>query len=136
MSQYFVRFLCALTCAVLLAGCNVEADFSDQLKTETLVAEQYQQEIAAIDRLVFAETPLGDEGVAALEKDLNDVAARITVGKPDSKFLKLESLELRHLANLAKRLSPSGTGARLQNDWMRIRNKIPDARLIMANASL
>jgi len=135
MSQYFVRFLCALTCAVLLAGCNVEADFSDQLKTETLVAEQYQQEIAAIDRLVFAETPLGDEGVAALEKDLNDVAARITVGKPDSKFLKLESLELRHLANLAKRLSPSGTGARLQNDWMRIRNNLFDDRAWFARSA-
>jgi len=130
-----MRFLCVLACVALLGGCNVEADFSDQLKTETLVAEQYQQEIAAIDRLVFAETPLGDDGVVALEKDLNDVAARITVGKPDSKFLKLESLELRHLANRAKRLSATGTGAALQNDWMRIRNNLFDDRAWFARSA-
>jgi hypothetical protein len=130
-----MRLLAAIACTVLLAGCNIEADFSDNLKTETLSAEEYQQEIAAIDRLVFTETPLGDDGVTALETRLNDLASRITVGKPDSKFLKLESLELKRLALAAKRIRSTSNGAALKNEWMRIRNNLFDDRAWFARSA-
>lgn len=117
----------ALLCAVLLAGCSVEADFSDQLETQILPAEQYQQEIAAIDRLLFTEAPLREEGVQALEKLLDDLSKRVGA-VDDSKFIKLESLELQLLGKRAGRLSPRGTGRALQNDWMRIRNNLFDDR--------
>ena len=117
-----------LLCAVLVAGCNIEADFSDQIETEILPAEEYQQEIAAIDRVLVRPAPLGEDGVASLEKLLLDVSKRVRERKPDSKFLKVESLELKLLASRAARLSPKGTGAALQNDWMRLRNNLFDDR--------
>jgi hypothetical protein len=122
-----MRFLAAVLCAALLAGCSVEADFSDALPTETLEAEKYQQEIAAVDRLLFTESPLGEAGVRSLEQKLTGLSKRVGT-LSDSKFLKLESLELQLLAKRAGRLSPAGTGAALQNDWMRIRNNLFDDR--------
>ena len=130
-----MRVLAALLSLAMLAGCNVEADFSDNLKTETLSAEKYQQQIVAIDRLVFQEKALGDDGVQSLEKDLNDLAARVKAEKEDSRFLKLESLELRLLASRAGRLSPDGTGAALQDNWMRIRNNLFDDRAWFARSA-
>ena len=114
------RFALALICSAALAGCGVEADFSDDLEVQTLEAEAYQQEIAAIDRLVFNETPLGEEGVRELARVIEGLAGRVGGIQPQSKFLKVESLELKLLARRAGRLSPEGTGGALQNDWMRI----------------
>jgi hypothetical protein len=112
----------------MLAGCKVEADFSDNLKTRTLEAEQYQDEIASIDRLLFRPSPLGDDGVRALENRLDALAKRVSAVDKDSKFLRIESLELRLLAKRAGRLSPTANGAALQDNWMRIRNNLFDDR--------
>ena len=130
-----MRILMTLVCAAVLAGCNVEADFSGALKTETLAAEQYQKEIIAIDRLVFQEKSLGDDGVHSLEKQLNDLAGRVKAAKEDSKFLQIESLELKRLAIRAKRLSAGDNGEGLQNDWMRIRNNLFDDRAWFARSA-
>jgi hypothetical protein len=123
-----MRFLTAVACAAMLAGCKVEADFSGALPTETLQAETYQSEIASIDRLLFRETPLGDDGVRTLKRILTALADRVGAAKAGSKFLKIESLELRLLAERAGGLSPDRTGRPLQNDWMRIRNNLFDDR--------
>lgn len=122
-------------CAILLAGCSGEADFSGAIETEILPAESYQQEIVAIDRLLFEEKPLGDDGIRALQTILDGLAKRIGEQKPASKFLTIESLELRHLAIRAGRLSPDGTGLSLQNDWMRIRNNLFDDRAWFARSA-
>jgi hypothetical protein len=130
-----MRMLVPLLCVILLARCKVDADFSGSMETQILPAEQYQREIVAIDRLVFQPKPLGDDGVAALDRELEGLGTRVGALKPDSKFLKLESLELRHLASRAKGLSASGTGAALQNDWMRIRNNLFDDRAWFARSA-
>jgi hypothetical protein len=116
-----------ISLCAFLAGCAVEADFSGSLPLETLSAEEYQQEIAAIDRLLFAETPLGESGVESLVSRLEELAAR--VGRhSDALFLQIEARELRLLAKLASRVSPDATGGALRNDWMRIRNNLFDDR--------
>jgi hypothetical protein len=123
-----MRGLLALLVIALAVRCNVEADFSGAIETTTLNADEYQQEIARIDRLLFREEPLGKDGPKALETELDDLAKRVKAEGPDSKFLRLESLELQLLAKKAGRLSSEGTGAALQNDWMRIRNNLFDDR--------
>lgn len=111
----------------LLAGCMIEGDLSGALPTETLVAEEYQQEIAAIDRALFTEAPLGEPGVRSLVSQLEELAER--VGRhSDAVFLRIEARELRLLAKLASRLPPDATGEPLRNDWMRIRNNLFDDR--------
>jgi hypothetical protein len=112
-------------CAIL-AGCAVEADFGD-LPIETLAAEEYQQEIAAIDRLLFSETPLGESGVRSLVNRLEELAVRVG-SHSETVFLQIEARELRLLAQLASRVAPDGTGGALRNDWMRIRNNLFDDR--------
>lgn len=121
-----VRFILVSLCA-LLVGCSAEADFVGALPVETLAAEEYQQEIAAIDRLLFAEPPLGESGVRSLVSGLEELAAR--VGRhSDAVFLQIEARELRLLAKLASRLSPDESGDALRNDWMRIRSNLFDDR--------
>ena len=129
-----MRPLLALLAAALLAGCKIEADFSDQLEVQTLVAEEYKYEIAAIDRLVFREEPLGAEGPKTLEALFDGVAKRVKA-HGDTKFLKVESLELQLLAKRAGRLPADATGLSLQNDWMRIRNNLFDDRAWFARSS-
>ena len=114
-----MRFAMALLCAGTLASCSGEADFSGDLKMQTLQAEQYQDEIASIDRLLFRPSPLGDDGVRALTSLFDGLSKRVAAVNTGSKFLKAESLELRLLAKRAGRLSPRNTGTALQNDWMR-----------------
>jgi hypothetical protein len=123
-----MRGIAMMLAALLVAGCSGEADFSGAIDTQILPAEEYQQEIAAIDRLLFREQPLGDAGVQALETTITGLAKRVGSLSPDSRFLKLESLELRLLAEHAGQLPPDGTGKALQNDWMRIRNNVFDDR--------
>ncbi len=129
------RVIAASALLLLLAGCKGEADFSGALRTETLPAEQYQQEIVTIDRLAFREQPLGNDGTVALATTLDGLAARVATPKPDSKFLRLESLELKGLGAVARRLPPDGTGAALQNDWMRIRSNLFDDRAWFARSA-
>jgi hypothetical protein len=129
-----MRALLLAACTLVLVACSSEADFSDQIAVETLNAEEYQQEIASIDRLLFTEAPLGDENVRALESAMSHLASRVA-SRNDSKFLRVESLELRLLAKRAGRLSPSGTGAALQGDWMRIRNNLFDDRAWFARSA-
>ena len=123
-----MRLAVAALCAALLTGCGVEADFSGDLKAGSLQAEKYQREIASIDQLLFRESPLGADGVRSLQSVLETLAGRVSEVDPKSRFLKLESLELRLLAERAGRLPADGTGAALQNDWMRIRNNLFDDR--------
>ncbi|HSP15039.1 MAG TPA: hypothetical protein VLV78_09825 [Thermoanaerobaculia bacterium] len=129
-----MRFPAAIVCVALLAGCGVEADFSGSLQTQTLVAERYEQEIKTIDRFVFEEKPLGEDGARNLENVLHGLSGRVCT-RCDSKFLKVESLELQLLAKRAGRLAPNGTGASLQNDWMRIRNNLFDDRAWFARSA-
>lgn len=130
-----MRFLAAAVCAALVAGCSGEADFSDAIKTEILPAEQYESEIRSIDRLLFREEPLGKDGVKSLGDTIDGVAKRVAAAKAGSKFLNIESLELRLLAEHARQLPPDGTGKRLQNDWMRIRNNLFDDRAWFARSA-
>lgn len=129
-----MRFVMTLLCAAMLAGCRGEADFSGALPTQTLEAEKYRQEITSIDRLLFQARPLGDVGVRSLENVLTGLSNRVGAYS-DSKFLKLEGLELKLLAKHAARLSPNGTGKALQNDWMRIRNNLFDDRAWFARSA-
>ena len=130
----FVRFAMSILCAAMLASCDIEADFGDSLEVETLEAEEYREEIASIDRLVFTETGLGEEGIRSLARLLDGLAARIR-DAGSSKFLDVESRELRLLAKRAGRLSPGGTAAALRNDWMRIRNNLFDDRAWFARSA-
>jgi hypothetical protein len=122
-----MRPLAVLVAAALLAGCSGEADFSGAIETEILPAEQYQQEIASIDRLLFREEALGEDGVRELENVIAGLSKRVGAHS-DTKFIRIESLELKLLAKRAGRLSPDGTGKELQNDWMRLRNNLFDDR--------
>jgi uncharacterized protein (TIGR03067 family) len=119
------RLLAILTVAAI--GCSGDADFSGTIDTVTLNADEYQADILALDRLIFTEKPLGEEGVRDLSERLKRLSQRVK-GTSDSKFLTLESLELRRLAEQAGRLSPSGPGGSLRNDWMRLRNNLFDDR--------
>lgn len=118
----------AVLSAAILAGCQIEADFSDSVDVVTLNADEYQREIASIDQLLFTESPLGEAGVRSLSEKFASLAARVAAHDPQSRFLKVESLEIRLMAERAKRLSPKGTGVSLQNNWMRIRNNLFDDR--------
>lgn len=121
-----IRLVLVSLCA-LLGGCSFEGDFGGSITAETLPAEEYQREIAAIDRLLFAEKPLGESGVRSLASGLEELAAR--VGRhSDAVFLQIEARELRLLAKLASRVSPDASGQALRNDWMRIRSNLFDDR--------
>lgn len=122
-----MRTIAAVLLALALAGCRFEGDFSENIETVILPAEEYQQEIAAIDRLLFREEPLGDAGVRELEQVIDGMAARVRKTS-DTRFIQVETLELKLLAKRAGRLSPRGTGEALQNDWMRLRNNLFDDR--------
>jgi hypothetical protein len=123
-----------LACLAILAGCSGEADFSGAIETQILPAEKYEQQIRTIDRLVFQDKPIGEDGARTLEATLDDVAARVCT-KCDSRFLRLESLELKLLAKKAGRVAPDSNGFALQNDWMRIRNNLFDDRAWFARSA-
>lgn len=119
----------------LAAGCSGDADFSDAMPAPvTLSAEAYQTEIMEIDRLVFEEAPVTKERRAALSKRLEDLSSRVPKGS-DSKFLKLEALEIRYLAEKAKSLPEQPPPEALRNNWMRLRNNVFDDRAWMARSA-
>jgi hypothetical protein len=121
--------------AATLAACQGNVDFSDVApKTITLSAEEYQPEIMAIDHLVFEEKPFGFERRQELAAKLQALARRIRE-KMDSQFLELESLELKRLAETAKRLDPDSPRASLENQWMRIRSNLFDDRAWFARSA-
>jgi hypothetical protein len=118
-----------------LAACQGDADFSDVApKTITLSAEEYQTDIMAIDRLVFEEKSFSSERRSALAAMLQVLAKRIRE-KMDSRFLELESLELRRLAEMAKRLDSDSSRASFANQWMRIRSNLFDDRAWFARSA-
>ncbi|MBL8115696.1 MAG: hypothetical protein JNK60_22635 [Acidobacteria bacterium] len=124
-----------LAVAIAVAGCSGDADFS-QVAPEPvlLVAEDYQEDILAIDRLVFAPGPWDDGRRTALAKRLEGVAGRVKEGST-SKFLLLESLELKRLAGIVKRVSANAPKDPIENDWMRLRNNLFDDRAWFARSA-
>jgi uncharacterized protein (TIGR03067 family) len=115
----------ALLVAALAAaptGCSVEADFSDAMgEITTLPAEQYRGEIRELDRLLFEPTEMTKERRAQIGARFERLADQVKAAG-DTKFLKLESLELRRLAAASGRMPPE----QLQTQWMRIRNNLFD----------
>ena len=121
--------------AAAASCCRGDADFSDAMPpVVTLRAEDYQAEIMEIDRLVFDDAPFTKERREALSGRVEALAARIPQGS-DSKFLKLEALELRRLAGIAKHLPSEPPPAALANDWMRLRNNLFEDRAWMARSA-
>ncbi|MEO8430950.1 MAG: hypothetical protein ABI592_05525 [Acidobacteriota bacterium] len=111
-----------------LHGCSGDADFSDVMpEPVTLSAEAYRSEIAGIDRLVFDEGPFMEKRGAELAESLENLARRVKAAS-DSRFLAIESLELRHLASVSKGLSADAPRARLQSNWIRLRSNLFDDR--------
>jgi len=128
--------LSVLLATVSLSGCSGDADFSDAMPAPvTLSAEKFQAEIMEIDRLVFGPGPLGDARLHDLAGRLDALAARVKASG-DSRFLLIESLELKRLASGSKSL-PDVPAARtsLQNNWMRIRNNLFDDRAWFARSA-
>jgi hypothetical protein len=125
---------------VTIAGgaCSGEGDFRGMIETATLNADIYQAEIIALDRLIFTEAPLGDEGVSNLSDRLEQLGQRVketSDSDSDSPFLIVESLELKRLAARAKHLSPRGTAAPMRDHWMRIRSNLFGDRAWFARSS-
>jgi len=128
-------FAAGLLGVVVLAGCRGNADFSDVAPTPvTLKAEDFQQEIMAIDRLVFGEGPLVSVRREDLGRRLEALAGRVKASG-DAPFLVLESLELRRLASGTRDLPPDAPKATLQREWMRIRNNLFDDRSWFARSA-
>jgi len=102
-------------------GCRGNADFSDAMPAPvTLTAEEYRREIQEIDRLVFKEGPFDEPRRAALAGELEGLARRMKAAS-DSKFIAIEVLEIRRLAEVAKRAPDHPPPPMLSNQWMRIR---------------
>jgi len=100
----------------------------------TLSAEDYRQEIADIDRLVFAEGRFDDSRREALGRSLEDLARRMKTSS-DSKFIAIEVLEVRRLAEVAKRAPANPTGRMLSDQWMRIRANVFEDRSWFARSA-
>jgi hypothetical protein len=121
--------------AMTFCGCQGNADFSEAMPpTITLNAEEYETQIREIDRLLFEEKPMDWGRRAALAAKLEDLAGRIrqTI---DSRFLELESLELKRLAEMTKGIPPDAPRTGLQNQWMRIRSNLFDDRAWFARSA-
>jgi hypothetical protein len=103
----------------------------------TLPAGAYETEIRDIDRLVFEERPITDVRRTALAKRLEGLADRVfaEAKRSKSKFLALESLEIRHLANISKRLEEKPPPQPLLDNWMRLRNNLFEDREWMARSA-
>lgn len=130
-----MRAAAALVVIALLAGCSGEADFSDSMPQPVLLsAEKYQLQIESIDRLAFTPGPAGDERRKALGDELEALSGKIREGS-DSKFLLLESLELRGLAERARRAEEGPSRNAVQQNWMRIRNNLFDDRAWFARSA-
>jgi hypothetical protein len=131
-----LRFLVsAALAAATLFSCRGDADFSDAApKTIVLSAEEYREDITAIDRLIFESRPWDYQRQGALATRLEKLARRIRE-KVDSRFLELESLELKKLAEMAKGLPSESLPRALPDQWMRIRNNLFEDRAWFARSA-
>jgi alcohol dehydrogenase class IV len=128
--------LCALAVIIALVatvGCNTD---TSQLapKPVTLNADEYRQEIAEIDRLLFSPKAYDESRREKLAGNLEALASKITAAS-NSRFLKMEASEIRTLASLAKHTSASTPRDSLENNWMRIRNNLFEDRYWMARSA-
>ena len=127
--------LVLLMTMAVAGGCSGEADFSDSMpQPVVLSAEKFQPQIESIDRLAFFPGPVGDERRKALGDELEKLSGKIKEGS-DSKFLMLESLELRALAERARRAEEGPSLSAVQQNWMRIRNNVFDDRAWFARSA-
>ena len=127
----------AILVAVALVGwgCQGDADFSDAMPAVvTLNADQYRREITDIDRLVFAEGPFDDSRRQSLAGRLDELAKRMKTSS-DSKFIALEALEVRRLAEIARRAPAKPPPQMLSDQWMRIRANVFDDRAWFARSA-
>ncbi len=109
-----------------------EQDYSADFPT--LNADDYQQEITEIDRLIFEQLPLTSERRTSLTRKLEALARRMETSS-DSHFIAIEAHEIRQLAGHADKLPPDGPRTALANNWMRIRNNVFDDRSWMARSA-
>jgi uncharacterized protein (TIGR03067 family) len=136
-----LRLAAMLRGAVLLAGaacgwgCQGDADFSDAMPAAvTLNADEYRREITDIDRLVFAQGPFDASRRESLGGRLEELAQR-TKASSDSRFIAIEVLEVRRLAEVAKRAPANPPPQMLSNQWMRIRANVFDDRSWFARSA-
>ena len=99
-----------------------------------LAAEDYRREIAEIDRLVFREGPFDDARRTALAGELEGLARRMKAAS-DSRFITIEVLEIRRLAEMAKRAPAKPPPGMLSDQWMRIRSNVFDDRSWFARSA-
>jgi hypothetical protein len=97
-------------------------------------ADQYRREIVMIDRLVFENEPLGETRRELLAKKLEELSARVK-SDSDTRFLEIESAELRKLATYAQNYPQNAPRTNLENQWMRIRNNVFDDRSWLARSA-
>jgi uncharacterized protein (TIGR03067 family) len=100
----------------------------------TLSAEEYNQEITDIDRLVFAEGPFDASRRESLAGRLEELARRMKASS-DSRFIAIEVLEVRRLAEVAKRAPAKPRPQMLSDPWMRIRSNVFDDRSWFARSA-
>ncbi len=115
-------------CVVCAWACKGNADFSDVMpEPVTLSAEAYRPEITEIDRLVFTEGPFDKTRRASLAGKLEELARRMKASS-DSRYIAIEVLEVRRLAEVAKRAPGKPPPSMLSDQWMRIRSNVFDDR--------
>ena len=116
-------------------SCRGNADFSDAMPAPVILsAEDYRREITEIDRLVFAEGPFDEARRKALVAELEGLALRMKKSS-DSRFIAIEVLEVRRLAEVAKRAPAKPPPPMLSDQWMRIRSNVFDDRSWFARSA-
>lgn len=115
-------------CVVWAWACRGNADFSDSMPEPVILsAEEYRAEIMDIDRLVFAEKPFDEARRSSLAGKLEGLSRRLKASS-DSRFIAIEVLEIRRLAEVAKRAPANPPPSMLSDQWMRIRANVFDDR--------
>jgi uncharacterized protein (TIGR03067 family) len=100
----------------------------------TLNADDYRSEITGIDRLVFAQGPFDASRRQSLAGRLDELARRMKASS-NSKFIAIEVLEVRGLAEVAKRAPAKPPPQMLSDQWMRIRSNVFDDRSWFARSA-
>jgi hypothetical protein len=119
---YGGTFLTALM--LVFQACQGNADFSDAMPAPVVLsAEAYRAEILRIDRLVFEAEPFTSQSRENLAESLKHLSRRVKA-ESDSRFLAIEALEIRRLAEFAGDLAASSPPRSLTDNWMRIRNNL------------
>jgi len=100
MSFAAIRHTLAIALSVFSLCAWGDADFGRVMTTPvTLNADEYRGEITGIDRLVFDEKSFGETRRAALAGKLDELAKRVKASS-DSRFITIEVLELKRLAEV------------------------------------